>query len=176
MDQHHVPGIGADTAERRKWLEGQQEQLEGAAHNGRWRRGMFPPSHRHPRRSDSWHQRHWASRLLHRVGDVVAHSAAGIVAACVVLSWTAVGILTAFPDWWTNTLYSVTSGVTVIMVFVIQHTNARQTAATQRKLDELVRASPRADDSVIALEEAPDEQIQALAELNLADRAEATTH
>jgi hypothetical protein len=33
------------------------------------------------------------------------------------------------------------------MVFVIQHTQARHQAATQRKLDEIVRALPEADNS-----------------------------
>ena len=40
------------------------------------------------------------------------------------------------------------------MVFVIQHTQARAQEATQRKLDEILRASPEADNSLITLEEA----------------------
>ena len=169
-----MPGVGADATERREWLKVQQDRLAGDSDTGRWRRGSFPKAQGTARRSDSWNQRHWASRLLHAVGDVVAHSATGIVAACLVLGWAAVGLATSFPDWWETTLYSVTAAVTVVMVFVIQHTNARQTAATQRKLDELIRTSAHADDSVIAIEDAPDEQLQALTELNLADRAEAS--
>ncbi|MCU1399673.1 MAG: hypothetical protein JWN62_2782 [Acidimicrobiales bacterium] len=71
-------------------------------------------------------------------------------------------------------LYSVTSSVTLAMVFVIQHTQGRQTAAVQRKLDELLRASAGADHTLIAVEEAPDEHLQAHATLNLADREAAT--
>lgn len=71
-------------------------------------------------------------------------------------------------------LYSVTGSVTFVMVFVIQHTQERQTSATQRKLDELIRSSVRADNTLIAVEEAPDEHLQALAHLNLADRQQAS--
>ena len=63
-----------------------------------------------------------------------------------------------------------------MMVFVIQHTQERQTSATQRKLDELIRVSSEADNALIAVEEAGDEHLQALTHLNIADRANAVTH
>ncbi len=56
------------------------------------------------------------------------------------------------------------------MVFAIQHTQARQQAAIQRKLDEVLRAITTADDRLIAVEEAPDEELEALADLNMEDR------
>jgi low affinity Fe/Cu permease len=43
------------------------------------------------------------------------------------------------------------------MVFVIQHTQSREQAATQRKLDELLRALPEAESDFIMLEEASEE-------------------
>ena len=49
------------------------------------------------------------------------------------------------------------SSVTLIMVFAIQHTQGREQAATQRKLDELIRVSPGANESLMMLEEAPRE-------------------
>jgi low affinity Fe/Cu permease len=88
--------------------------------------------------------------------------------------WVGVGLVEDFPPWWKTVLYSVTGSITFVMVFVIQHTQQRQTAATQRKLDELLRSSDAADKSVIAVEESPDEDLAALASLNLADRDEAT--
>jgi low affinity Fe/Cu permease len=120
--------------------------------------------------STGWDQRQWSSRLLHRLGDVAAHSFAGIAASVAIVVWVPVGWHDGFPQWWQTTLYSVTGSVTFVMVFVIQHTQARQTSATQRKLDELIRASAGADDSLIALEEAPDEHLQALTGRNAADR------
>ncbi len=97
----------------------------------------------------------------------------GLIAAGAVLAWVAVGLLTGFPSWWQTVLYSVSSSITLVMVFAIQHTQARQQSATQRKLDELVRTQPSADNRLIALEEAPDAELEALADLNLADREQA---
>ena len=123
-----------------------------------------------PTHAPGWKDRQWSSRVVHRLGEVIAHSAAGLAAAALMLTWAAVGVAVAFPEWWKTVLYSVTGSVTFLMVFVIQHTQARQTAATQLKLDELIRASTRADDGLIAVEEAPAEHLQALTEVTLAER------
>ena len=56
---------------------------------------------------------------------------------------------------------TLAAATTLIMVFVIQHTQARAESATQRKLDEILRASPGADNSLITLEEAPDNELRA---------------
>ncbi len=117
--------------------------------------------------------RHWSSRLLHFVGEITAHSAAGLVVAALVAAWIVFGVASAFPGWWDNVLFVASSTITLFMVFAIQHTQARQQAATQRKLDELLRAIPRADERLIAVEEAPDGELEALAGLNLEDRERA---
>ena len=119
---------------------------------------------------ESWRERPWSSRTLHRVGEVVAHSSAGLIAASVVVVWLGVGALVRFPDWWETVLYVSGSSVTLVMVFAIQHTQARQQSATQRKLDELLRAQPSADNTLISVEEAPDQELEARATLNLSDR------
>jgi len=64
------------------------------------------------------------------------------------------------------------STVTLIMVFAIQHTQAREQAATQRKLDELLRALPGAAESLMMLEEAPDHFIREVEEDQRAVRSE----
>ena len=122
---------------------------------------------------DDWLARHWASRLLHRVGEIVADAGAGVVAALLALVWAIVGAAAGFPTWWATVLYSVTASITFVMVFVIQHTQTRQIIAVQRKLDELLRATA-GDNGLIAVEEAPDEELQALADVNLDDRSAAS--
>jgi low affinity Fe/Cu permease len=117
-----------------------------------------------------WKDRRWTSRVLHRLDEVGSHPISGFAALAVVLVWVAFGATMSFPDWWTNVLYSAASSITLVMVFVIQHTQARQTAATQRKLDELIRASTRADDSLIAVEEASDSHLHDLTEATIAER------
>jgi len=116
---------------------------------------------------------HWTSRALHRVGDAVANSTAGVAAATMIVVWTIVGAIIGFPQWWLTVLYAVTASITFVMVFVIQHTQSRQTFATQRKLDELIRATHTADDTLISVEQAPEGTLQALADRNAEDRAKA---
>jgi low affinity Fe/Cu permease len=70
-------------------------------------------------------------------------------------------------------LYSASSCVTLLMVFVIQHSSTRQQLSMQRKLDELLRALPDADDRVIAVEEAPDDELEELAGQSLERRERA---
>lgn len=104
---------------------------------------------------------------------MTSRSGAGLIAAGAVVLWVIIGAIAGFPNWWDNSIYIASSAITLVMVFVIQHTQARQQAATQRKLDELLRALPDADSRLIAVEESPDGELEALADQNLADREEA---
>lgn len=51
------------------------------------------------------------------------------------------------------------AGVTLVMVFVIQHTQSREQTATQLKLDELIRALPKADGDLVHVEAGQDEEL-----------------
>jgi low affinity Fe/Cu permease len=119
-----------------------------------------------------WERRRLSSRVLHRAGAVLEEPGAGVAVAACILAWTITGVATGFPDWWQVILYSVASTVTLIMVFVIQHTQARQISSIQRKLDELLRSSS-ASNQLIAVEQAPDQLLQSLGESNLEDRLHA---
>ncbi|WP_166787238.1 MULTISPECIES: low affinity iron permease family protein [unclassified Cryobacterium] len=135
--------------------------------------GQEPPRSTSPRHVPGGRERHWSSRFIHRVGDITAHASFGLTAAFITLLWLFSGLLLGFPAWWETVLTTVTATITLIMVFVIQHTQARQQAATQRKLDELLRALPTADNRLIAVEAAPDKELDDLADRNLTHREQA---
>jgi low affinity Fe/Cu permease len=106
--------------------------------------------------------RKFVSRLLHKVGDVSSRaSTAGIVAAGVVV-FVVVLAVDGFPSGWEVSFEFAAAAITLVMVFVIQHTQTRQQVATQLKLDELIRSTPRADDLLIHIESADDEELIAL--------------
>ena len=107
-----------------------------------------------------------SSHLLHQLGNWSSTAAAGVTVSCLLGVWAIIGVVTGFPSWWQVALYSTTSAVTVVMVFAIQHTQRRQQLVIQRKLDELVRAQPDADDRMIAAEGATDAQLDELMEAN----------
>lgn len=98
-----------------------------------------------------------------------------VVTAILVSLLVAISVLD-FPKNWVAGFELCTSSVTLIMVFAIQHTQGREQAATQRKLDELIRAFPGANESLMMLEEAPREAMLDVEEeqrnvrLNLPDR------
>ena len=161
MSDRRTPDEG-----RREWVDSRRDDLaDGRGHQ--WRRGLFRGSTPH---TADWRSHRWSSRSLHRVGELVANAAAGVAAAALIVGWLVVGVAVGFPPWWETGIYVLTGSVTFVMVFVIQHTQSRQISALQRKLDELVHATDGADQNLIAVEEAPDEELQALADLTLNDR------
>ncbi len=115
----------------------------------------------------------WSSRVLHRIGTATEHPTTGLIAAGALMTWIAVGFVTGFPRPWESVLVVVSSSVTVAMVFVLQHTQARQQAVTQRKLDELLHAQPTADDRLIALEDGSDDELSAITDTSHANRERA---
>jgi low affinity Fe/Cu permease len=57
----------------------------------------------------------------------------------------------------------IASAITLVMVFALQHTQTREQAALQRKIDELIRALPGADEGLVQLEGRPGADIAAVA-------------
>jgi low affinity Fe/Cu permease len=74
-------------------------------------------------------------------------------AALWVLVTISSGLLAGFPPWWQTTVYSSGALISVLMLFVIQHTTNRHTKAVLVKLDELVKATSGARNDVIGIED-----------------------
>ncbi len=98
-----------------------------------------------------------ASRTLYRIEHYSSLPAVALAITVAVVCLVAVVAVLGFPSHWVAVFEVSASGVTLVMVFAIQHTQGREQAATQRKLDELIRALPGADESLMMLEEAPRE-------------------
>lgn len=77
---------------------------------------------------------------------------ASLAATAVVASLLIVGMATRFPHWWQVTVHASGALVSLLMVFLIQHTTERQTKAILVKLDELVIATEGARDEVVEIE------------------------
>jgi low affinity Fe/Cu permease len=102
-------------------------------------------------------QRTIGSRWLYRVDHYTSLPVVAMTAGILLLVAFIVGIALGFSSGWVIAFETGTSTVTLAMVFVIQHTQSREQAATQRKLDELLRALPEAQSDLIMLEEASEE-------------------
>jgi low affinity Fe/Cu permease len=96
-----------------------------------------------------------ASKVLYRIDYYASMPAIAGTVVALLLATLIVGIILKFPHAWINSFEIASSSITLLMVFTIQHTQGREQAATQRKLDELLRAIPGAAESLMMLEEAP---------------------
>jgi low affinity Fe/Cu permease len=102
------------------------------------------------------------SRLLSAVDVWTSRPLTALIAIAAVAAWLIVSAAVGFPGRWETVFQTLVAAVTLAMVFVIQHTQARQQAATQRKLDEILRALPGADNSLLTLEHASDDELRAV--------------
>lgn len=69
--------------------------------------------------------------------------------------WVGIGFAEGFTEHWLELLFAVSAAVTLVMVFLIQHTSDRRERAILLKLDELIHSLPEADDQLIAAERRP---------------------
>ena len=100
------------------------------------------------------------SRLLFGVDRWTGHPLTAVSVLAAGLAWVLLSVSFGFPNLWERVFQTLVAAVTVVMVFVIQHTQARHQAATQRKLDEILRVLPDANNALMALEHASDQELR----------------
>jgi low affinity Fe/Cu permease len=105
-------------------------------------------------------ERSRVSRWLSRVDRYASRPLASVLVIGAAVVWVVVSVAVGFPARWEIIFQTLVAALTLVMVFVIQHTQARHQRATQRKLDEILLAMPGADNSLLTLEHASDEELR----------------
>ncbi|BAT59524.1 low affinity iron permease [Variibacter gotjawalensis] len=87
------------------------------------------------------------------VSAVSGHPFAFLAATAIVVIWAVSGPVFGYSDTWQLVINTGTTIITFLMVFLIQHTQNRDTVALQLKLDELIVATKGAHNDFACIEE-----------------------
>ena len=103
---------------------------------------------------------HAFTRMASAVATIVGTPWSFLVAAGVIVAWAISGPLFGFSSEWQLVVNTGTTIVTFLMVFLIQNTQNRDARALHLKLDELLRATPRARNEFMEAEEEDLDEIE----------------
>jgi low affinity Fe/Cu permease len=88
--------------------------------------------------------------------------AAFIIAILVIVVWGITGPIFNYSDTWQLVINTGTTIITFLMVFVIQHSQNKDTKAIQLKLNELIAANSDASNRVVSIEDLTDEELEVI--------------
>lgn len=104
------------------------------------------------------------SHFAQQISQWTGHPAAFALAVAIVIIWAVTGPVFDYSDTWQLVINTGTTIVTFLMVFLIQHTQNRDTLSLQLKLSELVLAMKGAKNKFAAIEDLSDDELEELHE------------
>ena len=98
-------------------------------------------------------------RIASRCATIMGQPAAFLIATATCILWAVTGPVFHYSDTWQLVINTGTTVLTFLAVFLIQNSQNRDGSAIQAKLDELMRAIPRARPEFIGIEHLSDKEI-----------------
>ncbi|MDR4495154.1 MAG: low affinity iron permease family protein [Nitrospirales bacterium] len=115
----------------------------------------------------------WFTRFAQQTSRLAGRPVVFVMATAVIVVWGVSGPMFHYSDTWQLVINTGTTIVTFLMVFLIQNTQNRDSAAIQVKLDELIRAIDGAHNALLDLEELEETDLERIRSnyTKLAERA-----
>jgi low affinity Fe/Cu permease len=107
-------------------------------------------------------QTFWFAAMAKKTARVAGSSAAFMAICGITLAWLITGPIFHWSDTWQLVINTVTNIVSMLMVFLIQNTQNRESSAQQLKLDELLRAVRGAQNAFINLEGLTEQDLESI--------------
>lgn len=104
----------------------------------------------------------WFSHLATASSKACGRPSTFLLATLSVVIWAALGPYFAYSDTWQLVINTTTTVITFLVVFLIQNSQNRDTAAIHLKLDELIRVTAAARNEVVAAEDMTETEISEL--------------
>jgi len=104
----------------------------------------------------------WFATMAQSTARAAGSSSAFIAICGITLVWMVTGPVFHWSDTWQLVINTVTNIVSMLMVFLIQNTQNRESSALQLKIDELLRAVRGAQNAFINLEDLSEEDLNRL--------------
>lgn len=102
------------------------------------------------------------NQVAKRVSIATGRPGTFVLASAVIVAWAMTGPIFHYSDTWQLVINTSTTIITFLMVFLIQNTQNRDSAALQIKVDELIRAVEGAHNALLDLEELDDEVLDGM--------------
>lgn len=102
-------------------------------------------------------------RIAGRATRATGSALTFLAAVAVILVWALLGPLFGFSETWQLVVNTATTIVTFLMVFLIQHSQNKDSIALHLKLNELIAALPAASNRMIAVEDLDEHELRLVA-------------
>lgn len=107
------------------------------------------------------HPRRLFASIANKASQAAGRASTFVLACAVIVIWAVTGPLFGFSDTWQLVINTGTTIVTFLMVFLIQNSQNRDSAAIQVKLDELIRTGT-VQNSFIGIEHLSADELEEL--------------
>jgi low affinity Fe/Cu permease len=104
----------------------------------------------------------WFEKISTRVTKATGSPGAVLIAVLIIITWLFTGPVFHYSDTWQLVINTGTTIVTFVMVFIIQHSQNKDTTAIQLKLNELIATNNKASNRLVNIEDLSEEELDTL--------------